>query len=117
MSEADVIRAQGMSEAEAMMKKADAWQNYNQAAIVQQLVDSLPEVAAAISAPLSKTEKIVVIGNGEGGAGASRVARDVTSIMAQLPETLSALTGVDLVETLKGLPGIVQNKPVESGDA
>jgi flotillin len=117
MSQADVIRAQGISEAEAMMKKAAAWQNYNQAAIVQQLVDSLPEIAAAISAPLAQTEKIVVIGGSDGGSGASRVAQDVTSIMAQLPETLNALTGVDLVETLKGLPGIKKNEPAESNDA
>ena len=113
MAQAEVIRAQGMSEAEAMMKKADAWQNYNQAAIVQQLVDQLPALAGAISAPLAKTEKIIVIGGGDGGAGASRVAQDVTSIIAQLPEILQALTGIDLVETLKGLPGIATNKPEE----
>lgn len=106
LAEAEVIQAQGTSEAEAMMRKADAWQNYNQAAIVQQLVDSLPEVASAISAPLAKTEKIVIVGGGDGGAGASKVTGDVTSIMAQLPETLEALTGIDLVETIKGLRGI-----------
>jgi len=110
LAEAEVIQAQGTSEAEAMMRKADAWQNYNQAAIVQQLVDSLPEVASAISAPLAKTEKIVIIGGGDGGAGASKVTGDVTSIMAQLPEALEALTGIDLVETIKGLPGIATSE-------
>ena len=47
---------------------------------------------------------------GDGGAGASKVTGDVTSIMAQLPETLEALTGIDLVETIKGLQGIVTSE-------
>jgi flotillin len=115
LSEAEVIKAKGLSEAEAMKKKAEAWQNYNQAAIVQQLVNGLPEVARAIAEPLAKTEKIVVINSGgDGGAGASKVTRDVTAILAQLPETLEALTGVNLVESIKGLPGIKsagQDKP------
>ncbi|MBN1221131.1 MAG: flotillin family protein, partial [Anaerolineae bacterium] len=60
LAQADVIREQGVAEANAMLKKAGAWQEYNEAAIVQQLIDRLPEVAAAISAPLSKTEKITL---------------------------------------------------------
>ena len=106
LAEADVIRAQGFAEAEAMEKKAAAWQQYNQAAIIQQLVEALPEVAGAVAQPLSKTEKIVIISNGADGGGASRVTGDITSIVAQLPETLEALTGVNLVELLKTLPGV-----------
>jgi len=105
LSEADVIKAQGTSQAEAMLKKAEAWQNYNQAAIVQQLVDGLPKVAEAISAPLAKTEKIVIVSSGD-GAGASKITHDVTSILASLPETMEALTGVNLVDSLKRLPGV-----------
>ena len=103
------MRQQGFAEAEAMEKKALAWQLYNQAAIIQQLIEALPQVAAAIAAPLAKTEKIVVISNGSdgAGAGASKVSADITSIMAQVPTTLEALTGIDLVETLKHLPGVV----------
>jgi flotillin len=106
LAQADVIRAQGFAEAEAMEKKAAAWQQYTQAAIIQQLVEALPEVAAAISEPLSKTEKIVIVSNGSDGGGASRVTRDITNIVAQLPETMEALTGVNLVDALKSVPGI-----------
>jgi flotillin len=106
LAQADIIRAQGFAEAEAMEKKAAAWQQYNQAAIIQQLMDALPAVASAISQPLSKTEKIVIVSSGGDGAGASRITRDVTNIVAQLPETMEALTGVNLVDALKNLPGI-----------
>jgi flotillin len=106
-AEAEAIRAKGLAEAEAMDRKAAAWKEYGQAALIEQLFDRLPEVAAAISAPLAKTEKIVMIsggGNGEsGGIGASRLTRDITSIMAELPSVVEALTGTDILSTLKNL--------------
>jgi flotillin len=90
-----------------MEKKAEAWQQYNQAAVIQQLIDSLPEVARAIAEPLSRTDRIVIISSGDGGgAGASRVTADIANIVAQVPTTVEALTGLDLVETIKNLPGI-----------
>lgn len=107
LAEAEVIRKQGLSEAEAMEKKALAWQQYNQAAIIQQLVEALPKMAAAIAEPLTKTESIVIIGGGANdSAGASKLTQDVVNIVAQLPPTIEALTGVNLVETLKNLPAV-----------
>ncbi|GAB4264782.1 MAG: flotillin family protein [Candidatus Promineifilaceae bacterium] len=106
LSEAAVIREQGLAEAEATMKKAEAWKEYSQAAILQQLLDKLPEVAAAIAQPLSKTERIVIVNTGgEGGAGASKVTQDVTNIIAQVPATVEALTGMDLMSALGNLAG------------
>jgi flotillin len=115
LAQADVIKAQGFAEAEAMEKKAEAWQQYNQAAIIQQLVEALPKVAGAIAQPLAQTDRIVIINSGGGdGAGASKVTADVTNIVAQVPETLEALTGVNLVQMLQSLPGLgqaAQEKP------
>jgi flotillin len=114
LAQAEVIRRQGLAEAEAMQKKAEAWQQYNQAAIIQQLIDSLPEVARAIAEPLAKTERIVVISSGgDGGAGASRVTADIANIVAQVPTTVEALTGLDLVQTIRNLPGIGQMQSTE----
>jgi len=106
LAQAEVIRAQGFAEAAAMEKKAAAWQEYGQAAIIQQLVEALPEVAAAVAKPLAKTEKIVIVNSGGDGAGASRVTADINNIVAQVPETIEALTGINLVDALKKLPGI-----------
>ena len=114
LAEAEVIQAQGYAEAEAMEKKAQAWQKYNQAAIIQQLIEALPEVASAIAQPLAQTDRIVIINSGGGdGAGASKVTADVTNIVAQVPATLEALTGVDLVQALQTLPGIGQKQSAE----
>jgi flotillin len=116
LAQADVIKAQGFSEAQAMEKKAEAWQKYNQAAIIQQLIEALPQVAAAVAQPLAQTDRIVVISSGGDGAGASKVTADVTNIIAQVPATLEALTGVNLIDALGSLPGIGQpaeDKPAE----
>jgi flotillin len=111
LAQAEVIREQGLAEAQAMEKKAEAWQQYNQAAIIQQLIDSLPAVARAIAEPLAKTDRIVVISSGDGDrAGASKVTADIANIVAQVPATVEALTGVDLVETIRNLPAMGQNK-------
>jgi len=116
LAQAEVIRAQGFAEAEAMEKKAAAWQEYNQAAIIQQLIEALPQVAAAISQPLAQTDRIVIINSGNDGAGgASKLTADVTNIIAQVPATIEALTGIDLEQALKSLPGIGQ-KPGDGAD-
>jgi flotillin len=116
LAQAEVIQAQGFAEAQAMEKKAEAWQMYNQAAIIQQLIEALPQVASAVAQPLAQTDRIVVISTGGdgGGAGASKITADVTNIVAQVPATLEALTGVNLVDALQSLPGIGQQAKEES---
>lgn len=103
MAEVDIIREKGIAEAEAMMKKAEAYKQYNDAAVTQMIVEKLPEIASAISAPLAKTEKIVVVDNGSsnGKGGAAKVSGYVTDIMATLPETIETLTGINLTEAFK----------------
>jgi flotillin len=114
MTEAEVIKAQGLSEAEAMRRKAEAWEQYTQAAILQFLIQNLPALADAIAQPLAKTEKIVVINSGSEGAGtgATKVTQDVANLLSQMPEVVNALTGIDLVEALKSLPGLKKAAPV-----
>lgn len=109
LTEADVIQAQGLAEAEATAKKAAAWEQYTQAAILQQLLDKLPELAGAVARPLAQTDKIVVIsngGDGRGGTGAAKITRDVTDTVANLPEVIEALTGLNLMSLLRNLPAI-----------
>ncbi len=93
-----------------MQRKADAWKEYGQAAMIQQLFESLPQIANAVAQPLAKTDRITVISTGgsdSDGAGATKVTRDVTNTIAQLPALVESLTGIDLLGTLKSLPGVV----------
>ena len=106
LTQADIIRVQGEAEALAMSNKAAAWRQYNEAAIAQMLIERLPEIARAISEPLSKTDRIVLIGQDGNGAGASKITKDVTQIVAQLPEVMEALTGVKLRDILSKIPAL-----------
>ena len=86
-----------------MLAKARSWGEYNEAAITDRVLEILPALATAVSAPLAQTDRIVMIGGGGDGAtpGASRITRDVTQVVAELPAMLEALTGVSLEEMAK----------------
>jgi flotillin len=105
--EADALRLRGLAEAEAMAAKARSWGDYNEAAVTDRVLEVLPQLAAAVSAPLAKTDRIVMIGgNGGATAGASRITKDVTQIVAELPAMLEALTGMKFDELVKRVPGL-----------
>jgi flotillin len=107
LAEAAVIEAQGRATAEAMRVKAESFKQYNEAAVIQMIVEILPSVAGKISEPLAKTEKMVIInaGNGPGG-GASKLTGDITQIMAQLPPVIESLTGIKFEKLLEQVPAL-----------
>lgn len=105
-AEAEAIRAKGMAsadamkaEAEALKEKAEAYKMYGEAAILEMIISRLPEISKNIAEPLTKLDKMVVIDNG-GQGGASKVTRNITNIMSELPEVVDTLTGIDLKEVI-----------------
>ncbi|MEN3015028.1 MAG: SPFH domain-containing protein [bacterium] len=109
IAEAEITEAQGMAIAKAMMKKAEAWRMYNNAAIAELMIEKLPEVAEKVSNPLNKVEKVIMIGGGN-GAGFSNLTRDIAGTVATVPEVLKNITGVDIIELIKGLSPQPQQK-------
>jgi flotillin len=107
LAEAAIIEAQGSATADAMKLKADAFKQYNQAAVIEMLVRILPELAGKISEPLAKMERMVIINSGNGpGGGASKLTGDVTQIISQLPPVIESLTGIKLEKLLEQIPAI-----------
>ena len=72
-------------------------QKYDQAAMLEMVVDKLPEVARAIGEPLSQTEKIILFGEG----ASTGLTRDVTGSMMQTFEAMKASVGLDIPQMLK----------------
>jgi flotillin len=99
-AEAEKTKQKGLAEAEAMLKKAQAWEKYNQAAILENYFKILPEVAKSVAEPLSKVDKIVVVG-GEKNLGTTKITGQIAEILAQVPDVVDSLTGVDLKKYLK----------------
>jgi flotillin len=112
-AEAEIVRAKGEAEANAMHVKANAFLDYNQAAIVDRIIGVLPQVVAALAQPLNNVDKITVVstgGNGSGsGAGVSRVTADIAQMVAQVPAIVEGLTGVDVSELMQDIPGLRQD--------
>merc|ERR1719341_2208090 len=64
-AEAYAIEVKAKAEAEQMAKKADAWKEYEEAALVDMMLKVLPRVAAEVSAPLAQTDKITMVSTGD----------------------------------------------------
>jgi flotillin len=108
-AEAEIIFKKGEAEAKAMNVKAEAYQEWNQAAVVDKLMTQMPEIVRAMAQPLSNVDKITIVSTGnDGAAGMNKITGDMTRIAAQVPALFEALSGMDMsqllskVRTLKG---------------
>ncbi len=100
-AEAEIIFKKGDAEARAMNVKAEAYQEYNQAAVVDKLITSLPEVVRALASPLAKVDRITVVSTGNGdSAGLHKVTGDMAQVAAQVPALFEALSGMRMSDLL-----------------
>jgi len=100
-AEAEIIFKKGEAEAKAMNVKAEAFQEYNQAAIIDKLFTSMPEIVRALAAPLANVDKITVISTGnDGAAGVNKITGDITRMAAQVPALFETLSGMSLTDLL-----------------
>jgi flotillin len=100
-AEAEIIFKKGDAEARAMNVKAEAFQEYNQAAVIDKLLTGLPEVVRALAAPLANVDKITIVSTGNGdAAGMNKITGDITKMAAQVPALFETLSGMPLAELL-----------------
>ncbi|HET6317389.1 MAG TPA: SPFH domain-containing protein [Chloroflexota bacterium] len=121
-AEAEIVRAKGQAEADAMHMRAGAYQEYNQAAVLDKLLSGMPEVVRALSQSLAAVDKITVVSTGDGrsGAGVSQLTGEVTKMVAQVPELFETLTGMkmgDLMDRLQGIESRPLARPKDNGSA
>ncbi|CAG9104628.1 unnamed protein product [Plutella xylostella] len=96
VAEATAIGDVGKADAERMLAKAKVYRQYGDAAIMALVLEALPKIAAEVSAPLAKTDEIILVGDG-GATG------EVARLASSLPPALKTLTGLDLTAMLKRL--------------
>ncbi len=113
-ADADIILRKGEAEAKAMNVKAEAYQEWNQAAVLDKLITGLPEVVRAMAAPLANVDKITIVSTGDGNAaGLHKVTGDMTKIAAQIPALFETLSGMQMSDLLSKVRGITDRS---SGD-
>lgn len=96
-AKAAAVAAVGAAEAEAMDKRAEAFAHYNEAAVLQMLIEALPQVAEKVAAPLGSIDKLTVVSTD----GASALPKTVNDNMLQTVELVKNTTGIDLLDVLK----------------
>ncbi len=108
-AQADVVRAKGQAEADAMQLRAEAYQQYNQAAMLDKLLTALPEMARALSESLTNVDKITIVSTGDGrNGGVSNFTGEIAKMVAQVPELFESITGMKVSEIMSRLQGIEQ---------
>jgi flotillin len=100
-AEAEIIFKKGDAEARAMNVKAEAYQEYNQAAVADKLITGLPEVVKALASPLAKVDRITIVSTGDGtSAGMHKITGDLAQMAAQVPALFESLSGMQMSELL-----------------
>lgn len=96
-----------------MEKKAAAWAQYKDAAVIDMVLQTLPRIAAEIAAPLTSAEKITMIAGiswlvhiacalnfayqgPNGDIGASKITSEILEMINTLPSMVKSFTGVDV---------------------
>jgi flotillin len=98
-AEAEIIFKKGDAEARAMNVKAEAYLEWNQAAVVDKLITQMPEMVRALAAPLANVDKITIVSTGDGSAaGAHKITGDLAAIAAQVPALFESLSGMQMSE-------------------
>ncbi|XP_054267737.1 flotillin-2-like [Macrosteles quadrilineatus] len=98
-AEAEALESVGKAVAGRMRMKAQVYTQYGEAAIASMVLEVLPKIAAEVTAPLAKTEEIVLLG------GNDQISGDINRLVSQVPPAVQALTGVDLSKVLSKVPG------------
>jgi uncharacterized membrane protein YqiK len=114
LAQAKAIEAQGLAEATAILRKAEAWKQFNEAAKLQKILEKLPAILqsssgvfAAVAAPMGNIDKLVVIDQGAASAGGGspsleRIAKTSPAVVFSLLQQLEAL-GLSLPAVLQQL--------------
>jgi flotillin len=104
-AEAEVVKLKLLAEAEGLQRKAEAWKNFNEAAVINLVVDKMPELASAFATQLSAIDKINIIdmgGNGTNGVGGvGKVMGTVGGGMTAMLSMLKDQFGIDIARLMQ----------------
>ena len=118
-----MIFQKGEAEAKAMNMKAEAYQEWSQAAVVDKLITNMADVVRVMSEPLSKVDKITIVSTGDQKSiGAHKLTAEMTEIAAQVPALFEALSGMKMSDLMSNVKQMTtrsdgDGKPIVDGNA
>jgi uncharacterized membrane protein YqiK len=94
--------------------RADAYKQFNEAAIIQTVLSALPDIVRAAAEPMAHIDSLTVMS----ADGASDVVRNATRAMIESTTAIKGLTGLDVPNLIGGALGkTVSEKPRDGGGA
>ena len=108
-AEAGIVFTKGEAEAKALALRADAYRQFNEAAIISTVLSMLPEIVRAAAEPMSHIDNLTVLSSD----GASEVVKNATRTIAEASATVKGLTGIDIPQLLNNAVGRSDAKPPE----
>ncbi len=102
-AEADVAKLKLLAEAEGLQKKAEAWKQFNDAAMMNMIVEKLPELAQAFASQLAGIDKINIIdmGGGSQTGGMGKMMATVGGGMTAMFGMLKDQFGIDVAQLMQ----------------
>jgi flotillin len=95
-AEAGIVLSKGEAEAKALALRAEAYRQFNEAAIIQTVLSMLPEIVRAAAEPMANIDQMTVLSND----GASELVKNVTRTVTEAGTTVKGLTGIDIPDML-----------------
>ena len=100
-AEAQIVLTKGEAEAKALAMRADAYKQFNEAAIIQTVLAALPDIVRAAAEPMSHIDSLTVLSS----EGASDVVKNATRAMVESTTAIKGLTGLDVPSLVGGALG------------
>ena len=106
-AEAAIVFTKGEAEAKALAMRADAYKQFNEAAIIQTILTALPEIVRAAAEPMGNIENLTVLSSD----GASDLVKNSTRTVAESAAMIKGLTGVDVAALVGAAMGSTAASP------
>ena len=100
-AEAQIVLTKGEAEAKALAMRADAYKQFNEAAIIQTVLSALPDIVRAAAEPMSHIDSLTVMS----ADGASEIVRNATRAVIESTTAIKGLTGLDVPNLVGGALG------------
>jgi flotillin len=104
-AEAGITFTKGEAEAKALALRAEAFQKFNEAAVIQTVLGMLPDIVRAAAEPMSQIDHLTVLSND----GASELVRNTTRTVTEASATVKGLTGLDVPALISNAMGRATN--------
>jgi flotillin len=111
-AEAQIVLTKGEAEAKALAMRADAYKQFNEAAIIQTVLAALPEIVRAAAEPMGHIDSLTVMS----ADGASDLVKNATRAMIESTTAIKGLTGLDVPNLIGGSLGRGFGERFRTGD-